>query len=339
MRLPLPAWMAIAALLFALVSTPARAAHKPMPSGSQPEVRVGILLFDQVQIIDFTGPYEVFGTAGFGVATVSRDGKPVTTAMGLAVTPDHGFADAPEFDVLLIPGGEVDKPQGDPVVLDFIRNRATKAKHVLSVCTGAYILAATGLLDGQKATTFFPQLDGLARSHPKVEVVSDQRWVDNGKVITSAGLSSGIDAALHVVARLRGEMSARSVALHLEYDWHPEQGFVRGRMADRYMPKLNKVEWPKDFAAERLYSVGDEHAWRIRVRIRTATAQDEIVRRIVSDIEASDWKRDQTATGYHWMRRTDGGQIGLTLTQHPVAAGEFELEIATSVLNRTTSRR
>lgn len=312
-------------LLLLLVATPLHAAQSPE---SKPEVRVGIVLFDDVQIIDFTGPYEVFGAAGFGVTTVSQDGKPITTAMGLKVTPDTSFADSPAFDVLLVPGGDVGKAKKNAALLEFIRSRSATAKNVLSVCTGAEILANTGLLDGLRATTFLAALDRLAVEHPEIEVVDDQRWVDNGKLITSAGLSSGIDAALHVVSRLRGENKARSVALHLEYDWRPDHGFVRGRMADRLMPKLSGVEWPKDMAVERLYSLGDERQWRQRLQVRTATPATEIVQLIANDINNDKlWRRNPSAGTYAWQQvGTDKpGRFSMTLLPG-AGAQEFRLE-------------
>lgn len=313
-------------LLLLLAVTPLHAAQLPE---SKPEVRVGIVLFDDVQIIDFTGPYEVFGTAGFGVTTVSHDGKPVTTAMGLKVTPDSAFADAPEFDVLLVPGGDVGKAKADAKLLDFIRSRSATAKNVLSVCTGAEILANTGLLDGLRATTFHNALDRLAAEHPEIEVVDDQRWVDNGKLITSAGLSSGIDAALHVVSRLRGEDKARSVALHMEYDWRPDHGFVRGRMADRLLPALRGVKWPQDMAIEQLYSLGDERQWRKRVNVRTATPPQGIMKLIANDLDNDkQWRRDRTATGHAWQHAATDKPARLSVTTHSGAtAQEFELEI------------
>src|SRR5690606_36257105 len=99
---------------------------------------------------------------------------------------------------------------------------------MMSVCTGSYILASAGLLDGRKATTFHGAFDGFERTFPEVELVRDRRWVDSGRIVTSAGLSSGIDTALYLVSRFHGDVRARSVALHLEYPWDPEGGFVRG---------------------------------------------------------------------------------------------------------------
>ena len=303
--------------------------HAAQAPESKPEIRVGIVLFEQVQIIDFAGPYEVFGTAGFGVTTLTADGKPVTTAMGLKVTPDASFADAPKFDVLLVPGGTVDEAKKDARILDFIRSQSQQAKHVLSVCTGAEILANTGLLDGRKATTFMGALDRLAADHPKIIVVDNQRWVDSGQLITSAGLSSGIDAALHVVSRLRGEDKARSVALHLEYDWKPDHGFVRGRMADRILPQLRGVQWPKDVAFEQLYSLGDEQYWRQRVRVRSALPASEVMRLIDTEMrKETNWQRDSTQSGFAWRHTSSKMPARFSLSTRPGAtAQEFELDM------------
>jgi transcriptional regulator GlxA family with amidase domain len=212
--------------------------------------KVGFVLFDGAQTIRFAGPYEVFGIAGFGAVKISRDGKSVATAMGQSVTPDHDFAHAPAFDVLLVPGGNTGDSQKDTVLLEFIRARAEIGRRVLSVCTGAHILGAAGLLDRLEATTFMGALDSLKMLYPSIDVVRDVRWIDNGKIITSAGLSSGIDAALDVVDRLRGTDVARSTALHLEYDWKPEGGLVRTRMADRSMPGLRNVVFPRRHALQ-----------------------------------------------------------------------------------------
>lgn len=305
-----------------LAASPAigRAAHVAHAARGEPAVEVGILLFDGVQIIDFSAPYEVFGAAGFGVVTVSADGRPVTTAMGLRVTPDHSFADAPPFDVLLVPGGEVDDARQDEAILRFVRERSGEARHVLSVCTGAHILAGTGLLDGLAATTFHRSFDGFAALYPEVELVRDQRWVDNGRLVTSAGLSSGIDAALHLVDRLRGADRARSVALHLEYDWKPKGGFVRGNLADRYLPRLNAIEWPHDANFERVLSVGDERHWRAIFGTTTTTPSADLLRGIASAMDAMpEWRRDGDALV--WRRSIDGKRLRLEYSAQPAGHG------------------
>jgi putative intracellular protease/amidase len=309
-----------------LFTVPAFAEHKPM---SDPPVRVGIVMFDGVQIIDFEGPYEVFGNAGFGVVTVSPDGKPVTTAMGLKVTPDASFSTAPPFDVLLIPGGDVADAQRDERILNFIRQRSVPAKQVLSVCTGAFILGATGLLDGDKATTFTPRIDELATAFPKIQVIRDVRWADNGKLVTSAGLSSGIDAALHVVAKVRGTDEARTVALRLEYDWKPDGGFVRSRLADRYLSmKLLQagVDWPKDAKFDQYISAGDLDRWEMHFHVQTATAATELLERLDAGIRKTGlWK----AAGEHrWSSRQEGRDVSLSFTTKPGAdASHYDLAL------------
>lgn len=313
-------------LLLAVLCAPVLAAHAPH---SKPEVRVGIVLFDGVQIIDFAGPYEVFGNAGFGVTTLSHDGKPVTTAMGLAVTPDAAFDAAPAFDVLLVPGGDVQDAERDPAVLAFVRKHAATSRHTLSVCTGSFILAGAGLLDGLKATTFTPRIDQLATRYPKVEVVRDVRWVDNGRIITSAGLSSGLDAALHVVATLRDADQARTVAMRLEYDWKPEGGFVRSRMADRYLPRALEaaVDWPKDMVVRTDVSIGDERQWRTVYHVTTATPAADLLGRIAKGMTGMHgWSRE--AGTHRWASVQEGRHVGLTFETTPEAdAKGYRLEL------------
>ena len=314
-------------LLFAaFFALPVLAEHE---AHTQPQVRVGIVLFDGVEIIDFAGPYEVFGTAGFGVVTLSPDGKPVKTAMGLTVTPDASFADAPPFDVLLVPGGDTGDAQKDPRILDFIRQRTESSHYVLSVCTGAFIMANSGILDGLKATTFNPSIASLAKRFPKVDVIKDVRWADNGKVITSAGLSSGIDAALHVVARVRGTDQARTVAMHLEYDWKSEGGFVRTRMADRYIPAnlQEVVQWPKDMKIDQISAFGDETQWQARYHVSSTTGAKALLDRVGKGVSGvAGWTRDGNA--YRWTSQQEGHRVTMQFQTTPgTSAKEYELEV------------
>jgi putative intracellular protease/amidase len=318
-------------LLFtAFFALPVLAEHEPH---TQPQVRVGIVLFDGVEIIDFAGPYEVFGTAGFGVVTLSPDGKPVKTAMGLTVTPDASFANAPPFDVLLVPGGDTGDAQKDPRILDFIRQHTDSSRYVLSVCTGAFIMGSAGILDGLKATTFNPAINELAKRYPKVDVIKDVRWADNGKVITSAGLSSGIDAALHVVARVRGTDQAKSIAMHLEYDWKSEGGFVRSRMADRYLPAdlYNAVQWPKDMKIDQLSAFGDETQWQARYHVTSATDAKGLLDRVGGGVSGmAGWTRDGNT--YRWTKLQEGHHVTMQFQTKPGAsAKEYDLELTIQV--------
>ncbi|HXV76907.1 MAG TPA: DJ-1/PfpI family protein, partial [Candidatus Polarisedimenticolaceae bacterium] len=186
-------------------SAPGRCEQCGMQLVRKQEVRarnVAILVFDGVQIIDYAGPYEVFGQAGFTVFTVSKTGEPITTAMGMRVTPTYALDQAPPAEVIVVPGGHVEDTYVDQEVLDWLRERSTHAAKVMSVCNGAFIMARAGLLDDMRATTFYGLIDDLRTFAPKVEVVADQRFVDNGKVVTTAGLSSGIDGSLHVIGEM-----------------------------------------------------------------------------------------------------------------------------------------
>jgi putative intracellular protease/amidase len=205
----------------------------------QPSKKVAILIFNGVEIIDYSGPYEVFGGAGFDVFTVAASKEPITTAMGLTVIPKFTFADAPQADVVVVPGGGIKATRENAATLQWIRDETVKAEHTMSVCNGAFILASTGLLDGLSATTNAPRIDQLGIDFPKIKVVHDQRFVDNGKLITTAGLSSGIDGALHVVSRMLGRGTAQQVALGIEYNWQPDVGFARAALADRLIPQVN----------------------------------------------------------------------------------------------------
>ncbi len=209
-------------------------AATPPPAGR----RVAILVFDGVEIIDFTGPYEVFGAAGFDVYTVAETKTVVTTAMGMRVVPKYGFADAPQPSVVVVPGGGVQQARRSAATLRWITDVSKGADETMSVCNGAFILASAGLLDGLSATTTFHLIGRLAAEFPKTTVVSDRRFVDNGKIITTAGLSSGIDGALHVVEKLSGKGEAQAAALQIEYDWHPDSSYVRAKLADRLIPDV-----------------------------------------------------------------------------------------------------
>lgn len=245
-----------------------------LPAQASKPFKVAILMFDDVQIIDFAAPYEVFGQAKFEVFTVSADGKPVTTVMGLSVNPRYSFANMPDADAIIVPGGNTHKIMNDKQVQNWLKAQQGKTGHILSVCTGAYILAESGLLDGKAATTFYGALHNVEKEYPAISLQRDKRFVDNGQIITSAGLSSGIDASLHLVSKVLGEDKARTIALHIEYDWDPKGGFVRANMADRMLP-YNEYNWPEGIKFERLSALGNEQRWQIKYKmISSASAQN-----------------------------------------------------------------
>jgi putative intracellular protease/amidase len=166
---------------------------------------------------------------------VSEKAGPITTAMGMTVIPKYSFDNAPRPDVLLIPGGGVKEQVANANVIKWIQDKSKDAEVVMSVCNGAFILAKAGLLDGLQATTTSTLIPMLREVAPKTKVVDDRRFVDNGKIITTAGLSSGIDGSLHVIERFLGRGTAQMAALGMEYNWDPESKFVRAALADKHL--------------------------------------------------------------------------------------------------------
>jgi transcriptional regulator GlxA family with amidase domain len=184
-------------------------------------------LQDNVEVLDFAGPMEVFITAGFNVFTVSKTYKTIRSKTVLFITPNYTIKDAPKSDILVVFGGPTSPTTDDPEVMAWIKAQASKDQYVMSVCTGAFILGKAGLLDNLTVTTFHTAIDDLAKAYPKTKVLANTRFVDNGRIITTAGISAGIDGALHLVEKLRGRAYAQGVANTIEYDkWVPEQGLV-----------------------------------------------------------------------------------------------------------------
>jgi putative intracellular protease/amidase len=194
--------------------------------------KVGILIFNGVQIIDYTGPYEIFQGAGFDVYTVAETKDAISTVAGMTVVPKYAFPEAPQPDILVVPGGGVAGALGSAPTLAWVKKTIAGTEITMSVCNGAFILAKAGMLDGLTATTTHGNVVKLRTEYPKVRVVDDQRFVDNGKIITTGGLTAGIDGALHVVSRILGKGTAQSVALGEEYDWRADGGVARGTLAD-----------------------------------------------------------------------------------------------------------
>jgi transcriptional regulator GlxA family with amidase domain len=191
------------------------------------EMTICFYLQDGVEVLDFAGPMEVFAYAGFQVFTVSRKKEPIITQGILKIMPDYSIEDAPPADIMAFFGGNAGPPSKDSAVLDWIRRRKTSTSYFFSVCTGAFIIGRAGILDNLTATTFHASIESLRKLLPGTKVLSDVRFVDNGKVVTTAGISAGIDGALHLVAKLKGEELAKEVAAYMEYDkWIPGQGLV-----------------------------------------------------------------------------------------------------------------
>jgi len=195
------------------------------------QLKVGIFVFDEVEILDFAGPYEVFGVCGewldekpFDVCTISKTGEVISARNALKVVPDYSIENMPNVDLLLIPGGNGTRPlMKDDVVLDWIRKQYEKVDKLLSVCTGSLVLAQSGLLANKEATTYHTAYDRLQKAEPTVIKREGERWADNGDIITSAGVSAGIDMSLYVVAQLLGDEMADATAKYMEYEYWQSQ--------------------------------------------------------------------------------------------------------------------
>jgi transcriptional regulator GlxA family with amidase domain len=193
---------------------------------------VAMLIFDEVEVLDFCGPFEVFGVAGlrstgerpFYVYTIAEKSEPVSARNGLSINPNFTLADCPQPDILLVPGGwGTRRVIHNEALVNWVREQAGRVELVLSVCTGALVLAKAGLLEGLSATTHFQALNELRDLAPNTTLCLDQRYVDNGQVVLSAGISAGIDMSLYVVARLLGEEQANETARYMQYDYWPQK--------------------------------------------------------------------------------------------------------------------
>jgi transcriptional regulator GlxA family with amidase domain len=190
---------------------------------------VAILLFPDVEVLDFAGPFEVFSVAAriargrahapFRVSTVAAERMPVAARHGLPVIANFSFAEQPSVDLLIVPGGIVDQPLGDPATLSWLSSASKQAALTASVCTGAFLLAKIGLLKGRTVTTHWEDIPELRAAHPDLNVVEDVAYVDEGAIVTSAGISAGIDMSLHLVSRVLGSPAAQATARQMQYNW------------------------------------------------------------------------------------------------------------------------
>ena len=195
-------------------------------------INIGIYVYDDVEVLDFAGPYEVFTTATrmhlrksrddralFNVFTIGRTLDPIRARAGLKVDPDFSIDDHPVMDCLIVPGGVVNAELEKADVIRWISGQSVPERVVAAVCTGAFLLVKTGKLAGKQVTTHWEDIDDLKEMFPSVDVLSTLRWVDEGAFVTSAGISAGIDMSLHLVERLHSRELAERTALQLDFDW------------------------------------------------------------------------------------------------------------------------
>lgn len=193
---------------------------------------VAIYLFDEIEVLDLGGPFEVFSTASrmkgrlspgaakpFEVFTVADRLRQVRARGGLLLQPNYDFASHPAIDLLIVPGGVVTAELERADVIEWIARTSAKAALTASVCTGAFLLGKAGVLAGRTITTHWEDVADFRAMFPDIPVQTEQRWVDAGNVVTSAGISAGLDMSLHLVARLEGEELAVRTARQMDYDW------------------------------------------------------------------------------------------------------------------------
>ncbi len=195
-------------------------------------MNVGIFIYNEVEVLDFAGPFEVFSTASrvrkrldpasdelFNVFTIGETGSPIFARAGLQIQPKTTLSDHPPLDVLIIPGGIITAELDKPPVVDWVAACADRAQITASVCTGAFLLAKADLLHAKAATTHWEDLQDLAAMFPDIGIKKNVRWVDQGRIVTAAGISAGIDMSLHLVSRVADHDLAVRTARQMEFDW------------------------------------------------------------------------------------------------------------------------
>lgn len=190
-------------------------------------MNIGIYIYHHAEVLDFAGPFEVFSTANrlmtsatsFNVFLLAEEKSAVNARGNFPVLPHYDINDHPTLDMLIVAGGEHTVELKKSHIIDWIRRTADRSDYVASVCTGAFLLAEAGLLSGLKVTTHWEDIDDLRASYPSLTVLPSQRWVDEGKFITSGGISAGIDMSLHLVEKLKDRALAQKTATQMDYDW------------------------------------------------------------------------------------------------------------------------
>lgn len=212
-------------LLFISTAYSLEAQQNPAPK------KVAIFLYKGAEILDLAGPSEVFAASGFDTYTMSVDGKEVLSQGFITIKPQYSLENAPIPDIVVFPGGGATVPANDARVMEWVKKLHDRGSILMSVCTGAQILARAGYLDNKNITTWHGYIKDLQKLVPTAVVLGNTRYVDNGNIITTAGVSAGIDGALYLVSRLNGMEAAKQTAYYMEYDkWDPRAGRVDVRM-------------------------------------------------------------------------------------------------------------
>jgi transcriptional regulator GlxA family with amidase domain len=190
-------------------------------------MNIGIYIYNEAEVLDFSGPFEVFSTASricendnpFTTFLVSEDGKTINARGGYSINPAYGFQDAPKLDVLIVVGGVHTQEIKKTNVLDWVRQKSSNATAIASVCTGVFLLAEAGVVTNHAVTTHWEDIPDLKANYPNLKIAKSKRWVIDENIITSAGISAGIDMSLYLVSILYSKMLAEKTAKQMEYRW------------------------------------------------------------------------------------------------------------------------
>ena len=195
-------------------------------------INVGIYIYEQAEVLDFSGPFEVFATASriasssdpFNVFLIGETGEPVTARGGYSVNPKYGFHDHPKIDILVVTGGMHAAEMTKTHVIDWISKQANDVQLIASVCTGAFLLAEAKVLTNENVTTHWEDIPSLRARYPDLTVHEAERWVDEGDIVTSGGIAAGIDMSLHLVSRFYTQELAENTAKQMEFHWSNNSG-------------------------------------------------------------------------------------------------------------------
>ncbi len=283
--------------------------------------QVGILIFNGADVMDVTGPLSVFEHAGFRVVTIGLSSDEVRIGHTLKIAPDFTPDHVPDIDVLVLPGGGMaESNPGHQVIQKLIQDVRDSADILFSVCSGAFFLGEAGLLEGQEATTFASLIPDLSSAYPTAIVRNDVKYTDNGKIVTSSGLSSGMDAALHVVSKYIGMGRAQNIANHMEYEWSRASDYARTQLAENFIIGLQHMMLL--FSSEFHFSQGDQDSWLYKFKIDDSVQPDLVI----SLLEKEIMKLDNWEIKKRNMSENIQGEI-----THPILGkGHFNIQVLQS---------
>ncbi|HMQ08736.1 MAG TPA: DJ-1/PfpI family protein [Saprospiraceae bacterium] len=268
------------------------------------ETTVAILVFDRVQIIDFTGPWETFGQAGYRVFTVSESKDTVKTRMGMNLIPDYKLDEAPDAHILVIPGGGIPHNLNpDHPIINWLKEKEKSSKYILTVCNGAFVLGPSGFSDGLSMTTNAGMINHLTHFVKGAVAVYDQRFVHDGKFISAGGLTAGIDASLYLISLIDSKGRAQEVANNMEYHWDTTNNYVRTKLADFELSMA--LDFNPPLRKKVLKYEGDENKWLADFLVTRTETLEDFAKQLEEAAEHQRWKlnseaRKKSKIHYEW---------------------------------------